>query len=75
VDYYSYVSFVIRDKDMNNHSVNSTVSKMSNKPILSELSKTRALNKAKKTGRIVIVCKYGAMYVFKPNGSIQIEIV
>ena len=43
--------------------------------MLSELSKKRALNKAKKTGRIVIVCKYGAMYVFKPNGSIQIAIV
>jgi len=60
---------------MNNHNVNSTTSKMSNKSVLSELSKKRAFNKAKKTGRIVIICKYGAMYVFKPNGSIEIEIV
>jgi hypothetical protein len=43
--------------------------------MLSKLSQKRALNKAKKTGRIVIICKYGAMYVFNPNGNIQIEII
>ena len=43
--------------------------------MLSELSKKRALNKAKKTGRIVIICKYGAMYVFNPNGKVQVGII